>query len=458
MGALFGICGTDDAAILTYHGIYAGLHRGHEGAGICVAGDGENFCCEKKPGVLSRVFDASQLAKIPGRLAIGHTRSATCGECNSVNLQPLVAETRRGTLALAHVGHITNAPELRRTLERRGAKFQSEIDSEVILQLIAHSRRASLEGAFVECLGMLEGAYSFVVLAKGQLIVARDRRGFRPLVYGKLENSGEEAWVFASETCCLDIVGAAPEGEVEPGEFVLVKEHGQPLKRFFASPQPGGPCAFEHVYVSRPDSVTFGRSVEDSRHDLGRRLAREHPVSADIVVGVPDSGIQAAIGYAAESGIPYGVGVIRNHYVGRMMIEPRVKIRNLWTKVKFNPVRTVVEGKRVVLVDDSIVRCLTAPKLVGLLREAGAREVHLCISCPPIVSPCFFGVSMPPRQQLAAAAMPIPEIRAKTGADSLGFLSLEETQRAIGDQQGQYCYSCWTGEYPIRVPLAQIGS
>jgi amidophosphoribosyltransferase len=365
-----------------------------------------------------------------------------------MNAQPLWVSCNKGRIAVAHNGNITNAVDLRSELERRGSIFQANSDTEVILHLVAHSSEHTLAGALRDALLQIEGAFSLVFLAEDRIIVARDPYGFRPLAMGQMELSGHACYVFASETCAFDLIGAAYLNDVDPGEMIIVGPEGVTHERF--SPQrPHAHCAFEHVYFSRPDSIVFGRPVQQSREMLGRLLAREHPADADVVVPVPDSGVAAAVGYAAESGLPFRHALIRNHYVGRTFIEPSQAIRDFGVKLKLNPVRYLLEGKRVILVDDSIVRGTTSRKIVRMVRQAGAREVHLRISCPPTISPCFYGVDTPTRGELIASNNNVEAIRRFVEADSLGYLSLESLRAAVGDtERHEFCYACYTGDYP----------
>jgi amidophosphoribosyltransferase len=357
----------------------------------------------------------------------------------------------KGRIAVAHNGNITNSCELRQELEDRGAIFQATSDTEVILHLVAHSTERTFAGALREALLQLEGAFSLVFLAQDRIIVARDPHGFRPLAMGQMELSGGHiCYVFASETCAFDLIGAVYVGDVQPGEMVIVGPEGLTREKY-APERPLAQCVFEHVYFSRPDSVVFGRAVQESREMLGRLLAREHPADADLVVPVPDSGVSAALGYSAESGIPFRHGLIRNHYVGRTFIEPSQAIRDFGVKLKLNPVRYLLDGKSVVLVDDSIVRGTTSRKLVRMVRSAGAREVHLRISCPPTKSPCFYGVDTPTRNELIGSNHTVEEIRKFVEADTLGYLSLGALREAVGDAEHQYCYACYTGDYPTEL-------
>ena len=444
---VFAIYGHPEAANLTYLGLYALQHRGQESAGIATS-DGREVRCFKSMGHVADIFTPERIASLPGELAIGHTRYSTAGDTVLMNAQPFSVDCNKGQIAIAHNGNITNAGELRRELEQQGSIFQASSDTEVILHLVARSRERSLAGALREAMLQLEGAFSLVFLARDRIIVARDPRGFRPLAFGRLESAyGRSAYVFASETCAFDLINAQYVNDVEPGEMVCIGPEGVTRERW-APEVPRAQCVFEHVYFSRPDSVVFGRPVQQSREMLGRLLARESGVEADVVVPVPDSGTAAAIGYSSESGIPFRLALIRNHYVGRTFIEPSQAIRDFGVKLKLNPVRHLLEGKRVILVDDSIVRGTTSRKIVRMMRNAGATEVHLRISCPPTISPCFYGVDTPRQNELIAANHSLEEIRQYVEADSLAYLSLDALRRAVGDEQSQYCYACYTGNYP----------
>ncbi len=446
---VFAIFGHPEAANLAYLGLHALQHRGQESAGIC-SSDGKVLHLTKKKGLVAEIFTDGVLKDLPGHMAIGHTRYSTAGESSRLNAQPFFVECNKGQLALAHNGNLTNAIDVRNELEMAGSIFQATSDTEVILHLMARSREPRLKHALRESLLRLEGAFSLALLAKDRLIVARDQRGFRPLAFGKLKHNGRDAYVFASETCAFDLIGATYIDDVHPGEMVLVSEEGL-VREPFAPALPSAHCVFEHVYFSRPDSMVFGRPVEESRQKLGRLLAQEAGVPADVVVPVPDSGVSAAIGYAAESNLPFRMGLIRNHYVGRTFIEPKQSIRDFGVKLKLNPVRNLIEGQRVVLVDDSLVRGTTSRKIVRLMRDAGAKEVHLRISCPPTISPCYYGVDTPDKDELIAANHDIEEIRQYTEADSLAYLSREGLQQAVQDKHGDYCYSCYTGRYPTDI-------
>jgi len=444
------IYGHPEAAKLAYLGLYSLQHRGQESAGICTS-DGELIHTQRSMGHVADIFTPEVIEKLPGALAIGHTRYSTAGDTVLLNAQPFSVACNKGRVAIAHNGNITNASELRNELERHGSIFQASSDTEVILHLVARSSERTLAGALRDALLQLEGAFSLVCLAQDRVIVARDPHGFRPLAVGEMETSGGgKCYVFASETCAFDLIGAVYLHDVDPGEMVIVGPEGMTRERF-APEQARSQCVFEHVYFSRPDSIVFGRAVIQSREELGRLLARECPADADIVVPVPDSGVAAAVGYASESGLPFQPALIRNHYVGRTFIEPSQAIRDFGVKLKLNPVRHLLQGRRVVLVDDSIVRGTTSRKIVRMVRQAGAREVHLRISCPPTVSPCFYGVDTPTRSELIASNHPVEEIRKFVEADSLGYLSLSSLRKAVADDRHEYCYACYTGDYPTEL-------
>jgi amidophosphoribosyltransferase len=461
---LFAIHGHPEAAKLTYLGLYAQQHRGQESAGI-VSGNGRKIFHHKGMGQVAEVFTEPVLKALRGWLAIGHTRYSTAGDTVLLNAQPLTVGFNKGLVSLAHNGNLTNARQLRRQLEESGSIFQTTSDTEVILHLIARSGKKKFEDALAESLLQLEGAYCLEILFGDRIYAVRDPHGFRPLNIGLLADVASEesaaqhgkggAIAFASETCAFDLIGARLIGEVKPGEIVRVDPSGIQTTRF-APEAPHSFCIFEHVYFSRPDSVIFGRSVHQSRDNLGRRLAREAPADADLVVPVPDSGVAAAIGYAAESGLPFKFGLIRNHYVGRTFIEPEQNIRDFGVKLKLNPVRSVLEGKRIVMVDDSLVRGTTSRKIVRIMRQAGAREVHVRISCPPTVSPCYYGIDTPTQKELIASHNSIEEIREYIGADSLAYLSLDGLREAVSDAQGEFCTSCYTGQYPTRLVNLQL--
>ena len=443
---VFGIYGHAEAAKLTYLGLYALQHRGQESAGIA-ASDGLRIRAVREMGYVNDIFDQQTIATLPGHLAIGHTRYSTAGESKLSNAQPIVIECQHGQVAVCHNGNIVNANEIRDRLVKEGSIFQTNSDTEVLVHLYAKSRAGAFDDALVESVAQLTGAFSFAIATRDHVIAARDPHGFRPMAIGKLG----EAWVVCSETCALDLINATYVRDVEPGEVVILGADGLRSRRAFP-PAKLAHCVFEHVYFARPDSEVFGQSVNEVRTNLGRLLAEETGVPADVVVPIPDSGVCAATGYAEEAKIPMRFGLIRNHYVGRTFIEPAQSIRHFGVKVKLNPVKSILAGKRVVLVDDSIVRGTTSRKIVKMVRAAGAKEVHLRISCPPTVSPCFYGVDTPRRSELIAATHSLEEIRKYVGADSLGYLSLEGLQKAVGARQQHYCTSCYTGQYPVAFP------
>lgn len=439
-----------EAEKLAYLGLHALQHRGQESAGI-VTSDRMALHMHKAMGLVADIFTEETLRKIPGTLAIGHTRYSTAGDSSLLNAQPIMVQSNKGMMALAHNGNLVNAMEIRSRMEAQGSIFQTSSDTEVIVHLIAMSREQTLPEAMADSLRRVEGAFSLVMISPDRIFAARDPRGFRPLAMGRIPAQAgqrQDTIVFASETCAFDLIGATYEREVKPGELVIVGPEGI-TSRFYAPSAAQSSCIFEHVYFSRPDSSVFGRSVQASRENLGRQLALEAPAEADIVVPVPDSGVTAAMGYAAESGIPLRFGLIRNHYVGRTFIEPSQNVRDFGVKLKLNPVRSLLEGKRVVLIDDSIVRGTTSKKIVRMIRSAGAKEVHMRISCPPTVSPCFYGVDTPSKKQLIAANKTVEEIREYIGADSLSYLSLEGLKKACGEgEKTNYCTACYTGKYP----------
>jgi len=452
---VFGVYGHPESANLTYLGLYALQHRGQESAGI-VASTGTDLNVHKAMGEVEEIFQPSVLAKLKGPSAIGHTRYSTAGDKALLNAQPIMVDCGKGKIAVAHNGNLTNASEQRRRLEHRGSIFQTNSDTEVIVHLIARSQARNFSAALGDALNQVEGAYSLLVLTPEEMYAVRDPRGFRPLALGKITTvEGTEAWAVASETCAFDLMNAEYVRDVEPGEMLRISRSGIESIRF-SSPKPHQFCIFEHVYFSRPDSTVFGRSVNESRERLGRLLAQEHPVEADMIVPIPDSGVPAAIGFSLESGIPFRMGLIRNHYIGRTFIEPSQAIRNFGVKLKLNPVRNLIAGKRVVLVDDSIVRGTTSRKLVRLMREAGAKEVHMRISCPPTISPCYYGVDTPTKEELIASSNSPEEICKYLGADSLGYLSLPGLRQAVNDQNGEFCTSCYTGVYPTDLVQLEV--
>lgn len=442
---VFGMTNNRDAARLAYLGLQKLQHRGQESAGI-VSTDGRKFFSHLGMGLVSDVFKRSDLDALLGLTAIGHVRYATAGSSTLANAQPIVVTTARGPLAIGHNGNLTNAQTLKSRLEHQGAIFQTTSDTEVVLHLIARSARRTLEEALRESFQQVQGAYSIVMLTPRTLYAVRDPWGVRPLHLGRLNGS----WVVASETCAFDIVGARFVREVKPGEILAIDRRGPRT----VGTIPGkalAHCVFELVYFSRPDSQIYGTSVYQARREMGRQLAREAPVKADIVVAVPDSASVAAIGYAEALGLPLEIGLLRSHYVGRTFIEPRQSIRDFGAKMKYAVVPEVVRGQRVVLVDDSIVRGTTSRKLVRMVREAGAREIHMRISSPPIVGPCFYGIDTPKRRELVASRWSVERIRDFLGVKSLVYLSLEGMLKATGKKPSSFCTACFTNRYPIPV-------
>lgn len=443
---VFGIHGHSEAARITYLGLYALQHRGQESAGICTTQGREQFV-HRAMGLVSEVFSEPVLDRLPGRHAVGHVRYSTTGESLLRNAQPFCANTDGGPVAIAHNGNLVNAASVRRELEGRGAIFSTTVDSEVIVHLLARSRESSLEERLIDALSRVKGAFSLVMLTHDGMVAVRDPHGFRPLVLGQLDG----AWVVASETCALDLIGASVERHLDPGEVLVIRRGRIRTLRPFPKPDREAHCIFEYIYFARPDSNLQGGNVYAYRKDLGRVLAREHPVSADMVVPLLDSGSAAALGFAEESGIPYETAIIRNHFVGRTFIEPAQSIRSFGVKIKHNPIRGVLEGKRVVLVDDSIVRGNTLLKMSTLMRHAGAREVHVRISAPPIRAPCFYGIDMPTRNELIAFGRDTEEIREAIGADSLGYVSVESLRRTSAQLKHGHCDACFSEEYPVPI-------
>ncbi|GGG65541.1 amidophosphoribosyltransferase [Edaphobacter dinghuensis] len=449
-----------DAARMTYWGLYSLQHRGQESGGIASA-DGQNVNDIKGMGLVSEIFTDDVLAKLPGHIAIGHTRYSTTGDSALLNAQPISVESTKGLIAIAHNGNLVNLGTARERLERDGALFQTTSDSEIIIQLIAHSKHSTLVDCIADSLSQVEGAFSIVMMTRNRIFAARDPHGFRPLSMGRIpgENGAPDTFVFASETCAFDLLHAKYERDVQPGELVMVSEDGV-TSRYFDTTTKQASCVFEHVYFARPDSKIFGRWVQQSRAEMGRQLSRESGVPADLIVPVPDSGVTAAIGYAEESGIPFNLGLIRNHYVGRTFIQPEQRTRDFGVRMKLNPVRSLLEGKRVILIDDSIIRGTTSRKIVRMVRAAGAKEVHLRISCPPTISPCFYGVDTPSKKDLIAANQSIEEICKFIEADSLAYLSLEGLIHCCteGDEHpNSYCTACYTGNYPTQwVDVSEI--
>lgn len=449
---VFGIAAPDDQEIFAAHEAYVALfalqHRGQEACGIAVNNRGV-IRCHKDVGLVSSVFDQQRLDNLPGSMAIGHVRYSTMGTQSRENAQPISITHVKGNLAVAHNGNIVNASELRRKIEMEGGIFRSSSDSEVLVYTIVNERLkcGSIEEAVLSTMGVISGAYSLVVMSPRKMIAARDPHGFRPLCIGKLDDS----YIFASETCAIDALGAEFVRDVEPGE-VCVVENGVLRSLQYQSKCKTAACVFEYIYFARPDSVIDGASVELARQEAGKYLSMEHPVEADVVIGVPDSGIPAAIGYAKYSGIPYGVGLIKNRYIARTFIQPGQDRRERSVRLKLNGLRTALEGKRVIMVDDSIVRGTTCERLVKLLRDAGASEVHMRISSPPFRHPCFFGTDIPDRDVLLAHNRTVEEMRKIIGVESLGFLSLDATNKvAVGCKLG-FCDACFSGQYPVPVP------
>ncbi len=441
----FGVFGHPEASWLTYLGLYALQHRGQEGAGICSWKEGQ-LHTHRGRGLVSEVFSKDVFAQLPGSSAIGHNRYSTTGSDLSANLQPLVASYRDGAVAIAHNGNLVNARELREECEHLGSIFQSSVDSEVLVHLLARARPEDLVGRFRHALSRVRGAYSLVALTSDALLGIRDPHGFRPLCLGQWEG----AWIVASESCALDILGAHYIREIDPGEIVVIQSGGVASHRFGVD-SPRTECVFEHVYFARPDSRVFGRGVSEVRVALGRALAREHPVDADLVISVPDSSNGAALGFSRESGIPLEHGLIRNHYVGRTFISPSQSLRNLGVRLKFNVVREVIEGQRVVVVDDSIVRGTTSRSLMRMIRDAGAREIHFRVSSPPVQHPCYYGIDMPTHAELIAHGRSVEEIREFIGVDTLGYLSAQTMLETVRGRGGSgACAACFTGEYPVK--------
>ena len=440
-----GIYGHPDAANLAYLGLYALQHRGQESAGIAASSNGKMHL-EVGMGLVADVFSDVRLKKLPGNIAVGHNRYSTTGVSRVKNAQPCLIEYSGGTMAMGHNGNLVNASEIRKELGAAGAIFQSTNDSEVIVHLMAQSRRNSFVDRAVAALSQVKGAYSIVLMSENELVAARDPQGFRPLCLGKLDG----AYIVASESCVMDLVEAEFIREIEPGELILINQFG--VKSFHPFQKASTKqCVFEHIYFSRPDSYLFGHSVYSTRKLMGKALAREKPVEADVVVPVPDSGVISAMGYSEEAKIPFQMGLIRNHYVGRTFIEPQSQIRNFGVKIKLNAVRPVIEGKRVIIIDDSIVRGTTSKKIVRMLREVGAREVHVRISSPPTTHSCFYGIDTPTKGELIASNMDIDQTCKYLGADSLHYISLEKMLEIFGEQKDDFCAACFDGRYPVDV-------
>lgn len=435
-----------DVARITYYGLYALQHRGQESAGIAVA-DGRQVELHKGMGLVPEVFTGHALDRFSGHLAIGHVRYSTTGASQPLNAQPLVFRYAKGMLGLAHNGNLTNITDLRSQLASTGSVFQSSTDSEVLVNLIARYNANSLEEALMKCMIDVKGAYSLLIITENALYAARDPHGFRPLCLGRLG----DAYVIASESCALTTVGAIFLRDVEPGEILRIDREGLHSTRGFQAPSPAH-CIFEYIYFARPDSTMDGFNVNKVRREMGRQLAREYPVEADIVIPVPDSGTAAARGYAEESGIPFEEGLMKNRYIGRTFIQPTQEMREIGVRLKLNPIREVLKGKRVVMVDDSIVRGTTSQKLVAMLREAGAEEVHMCISSPPVLRSCYYGIDTSDEQELIAAQKPLEEIRRSINADGLHYLSLEGLLDIFAPKQNHFCTACFNGNYPVEIP------
>jgi len=443
---IFGVYGNPEATTLTYLGLYALQHRGQEGAGV-VSWDGETMRAHRGVGLVADVFKPHQLANLTGDIAIGHVRYSTFGTNQLKNVQPLVADYARGSMAVCHNGNLVNAARLREELEDQGAIFHSTTDTAVIIHLIARSKKKRYAESVIEALGQVIGAYSILATNGEELVAARDPFGFRPLWLGRLG----DAHVLASETCALDIIDAEWVREIEPGEVLVITREGiESIKPF--PPEKRRSCIFEFVYVARPDSVIFGKSVDEVRKQLGRNLAKIQPVEADLVMAVPDSSNQAALGYSHESGIPFDMGFIRNHYVGRTFIEPDQRIRDFGVKIKLNPARSAIQGKRVILVDDSMVRGTTARKIIKLLKKCDVKEVHFRISCPPIINSCHYGIDTPRQEKLIAAKMTVEEIREYLGVTTLAFNTISSMVAATGLPEESFCLACFNNDYPTPTP------
>lgn len=444
MCGIFGLEGHDDASYLTYLGLYALQHRGQESAGL-VSWDTERMHVERGMGEVADIFRPKVLERLEGRRAIGHTRYSTAGTSVLSNAQPVVVKTSMGPLAIVHNGNLANGRAIRQALEREGAIFQTTSDTEVILHLMARNHQRRLVDSLISALRRVEGAYSLLLVADDCLIAARDPNGFRPLLMGQYQGGH----CFASESCAFDLLGATDVEELQPGEVVVVRN--DEVERFYLEPQRASRCAFEHVYFARPDSEIFGDSVSQVRTAMGETLARESPADADVVVAVPDSGLFPALGYSKASGLPFEHGLIRNHYVGRTFIQPQQEIRDFGVRVKLNPVRGLIEGRRVVLIDDSIVRGTTSKKIVRMVRQAGAREVHLRISSPPTAWPCHYGIDTPRREELIAAQREVDGICEYIEADSLAYLSKDGLLKCLSGPPESYCTACWSGDYRVAI-------
>lgn len=454
--AVMGIWNHEEAARLTYLGLYAMQHRGQESAGIVSLHQGEHFI-HKGLGLVGEVFREADLSKLHGEASIGHVRYSTTGQNSIANAQPLVANLLNGPVALAHNGNIVNTKSLRQGLKEKGAIFQGTTDSECLLHLISRTPTNHIVEALQMSLSEVVGAYSLVVMTHDKLLAIRDPHGFRPLVIGtKANEKGQSSYVVASETCALDLIGATYLREVEPGEIFWVDDQGTHSTQFAKSPRKAH-CVFEHVYFARPDSIVFGHSVYESRKQFGRWLAKENPVDADVVIAVPDSGLPSALGYSAQSGIPFEFGIVRNQYVGRTFIQPHPGIRSFGVKIKLNPQSAILQGKRVIVVDDSLVRGTTSQKIVRLIRQAGAKEVHMRIASPPTIGPCFYGVDTPQKSHLIAANQTLEEIRQFIEADSLSYLSLNGMFEALKSSPDRFCAACFDAKYPTPLSDEMLG-
>jgi amidophosphoribosyltransferase len=447
---IFGVFGHLEASNLTYLGLHALQHRGQESAGIA-SSDGDCLYFHKEMGLVADIFDGETLDKLPGHMAIGHVRYSTTGTSELKNAQPLVVDFEKGSLAVAHNGNLVNAHVIRRELEEEGSIFQSSMDTEVIVHLIAKSREDLLENRIIDALEKVKGAYSLVFLTNDKVVSVRDPHGFRPLVLGKVK----DGWAISSESCGLDLIEGELVRDIDPGEVVVITDSGVKSIRPFI-PAPSRFCIFEFVYFARPDSILMGTSVLNVRKELGRQLAREQGVDADIVIPVPDSGLPAALGFSEESGIPFSMGLIRNHYVGRTFIEPQQSIRHFGVKLKLNAIKDVLHGKRVIVVDDSIVRGTTGRKIIKMIRDAGAKEVHFRISSPPTVEPCYYGIDTPLRRDLIAATHSVEEINRYLTSNTLGYLSTAGLHRCCPGNGGDiYCNACFSGRYPVSFDFAE---
>ncbi len=440
-----GVYGHPEAANLVYLGLYALQHRGQESAGI-VASDHSKMHIELGMGLVADVFNTERILKLPGPLAIGHNRYSTAGKSELVNAQPCMINYSAGSLALAHNGNLVNAQTIRKELGTKGAIFQSTNDSEVIVHLMAKSKAETFVDRAAEALRQVSGAYSLVLMTEKELLAARDPQGFRPLCLGKLDG----AYIIASETCVMDLIEAEFIREVEPGELILINDQGIHSFFPFKKVEPKH-CVFEHIYFARPDSYIFGEHVYSARKNMGRAMAQESPVDVDLIVPVPDSGVVSAMGFSEESGIPFEMGLIRNHYVGRTFIEPQSQIRHFGVKLKLNAVKTVIQGKRIAIIDDSIVRGTTSRKIVKMLRDAGAKEVHIRISAPPILHPCFYGIDTPTKEELIAHKYSLEETRQYLAADSLAYLSIEKMLNVLENGKKKFCSACFDGNYPVPI-------